>query len=597
MGACNNKETAVNPPELTLTLYGGDWAFSIHVTNCGAGAFPALVEEFDRNIRPATCQIVLSQRPPQAGVRIEEADDYEAELWLNGEPLSARDFNSLLLLAEPDLPDGGIDFDNTRDAWIFRSFTALTDEERAFVHKAAAKVGLIGPVEFVEVSPPAASYPRSISKLQGDLTIATSRQFKREKGMLRDLVHQDEDEWRGFLSRRAAQEVITPDPSAGSNFACLYDAEHCGDSRLSELLTLYDRVDIMPAPRSFAWSAKHQVSIPDLQELVRLKRVRLILPYSVAEYSADLLEAVIEVSRSAVVLSRALAIKTIERGQSKEPFLYAPMTSGQRATLLTVMSQCVTDARYRGLLSSYGRLSSMQHNLFMMRGALASLNFGVGAYLGDVFLNLGNKDARLELMTCGAGIEWALGLGDSYIPRNYGGFDETWNSQIIGSYLGHTPLQRADPVADRMHAVSDGLLSVSGVPPLEIAKNFHSLRASRFRNVARRLMQGTSSAAELQEAVAEINAEVKVFERRAERLAAWKLQTILKEAGIAAVAGKWGVLASFGAAWLYEMLEDKIPPRVRDELADARAMLTGLATGPSLDAVIVSRSRKAIGRE
>lgn len=141
-------------PELTLTLYGGDWTFTIHVANCDAAAFPALVTDFDRNIRPASCHIVLSQQPPQVSVRIEEVVDYEAELWLNGEPLSSRDFNILLLLAEPDLPAGGIDFDNTRDSWIFRSSAVLTDKDRVSVQRAATKVGLVGPIEFVQESPP-----------------------------------------------------------------------------------------------------------------------------------------------------------------------------------------------------------------------------------------------------------------------------------------------------------------------------------------------------------------------------------------------------------------------------------------------------------
>jgi len=235
--------------------------------------------------------------------------------------------------------------------------------------------------------------------------------------------------------------------------------------------------------------------------------------------------------------------------------------------------------------------------MFMMRGALASLGFGVGAYLGDVFLKLGNKDARIELMTCGAGIEWALGLGASYIPRDYGGFDETWNSQIIASYLGKTRLRPSDPIANRMHIVSDGLLAVSGVPPLEVARNFHSLPASRFRNLARRLMEDAPSASELQNAIDQINADVKHFERRAERLASWKINILVSGAISAAVGDHWPVTASVGAEWIYAMLEHKIPAKLRDELADTRAMLTGLATGSSLDAVIVSRSRKAIAKK
>lgn len=586
-------------PELTLKLYGEDFNFELYVADCDEGTFSPLAEYFDHSIRPVTCNIRLSQQIPQAGFPIEDVDDYEAELWLNGEPLPVRDFNNLLSLAEPALPDGGIDFDNDRNTWVFRSFTSLTDGQKNCVQRATKKVGIIGPVDFVEVSSPATPVLPSVSapRKQGDLNLITSRNLKHTSGTLRDLVQQDEDEWRNFLSRRARQEIVVPEPVSPQNFACLYDVEHCGDSRLSELLTIYDRVDIMPERHSFEWSTKHQISLPDLQELVRLKRVRIILPYSVVNYPSTLLEAVAEVDRSSIVLSRSLAAKTITQGQMKEPFLYAPLTSSQRASILSAMSQSATDEKYRGLLSSYGQLFSGQHDLFMMRGALASLGFGVGAYLGEVFLKLHNKDARIELMTCGAGIEWALGLGASYIPRDYGGFDETGNSQIIASYLGKTRISPSDPVANRMHIISDGLLAVSDVPPLEVARNFHSLPASRFRNLAQRLMEATPDALELQNAIDQINVDVKHFERRAERLTSWKMSVLINGAILAAVEHNWPTTASVGAAWLYAMLEDKIPAKLRDELAYARTMLTGLATGSSLDAVIVSRSRNAIAKK
>ena len=594
-------------PELTMTLYGTDWQFTLYVENFDDEPFPALTKNFDDSVRPMTCNISLSQQIPPVGALIEEVDNYEAELWLNGEPLPVAAGNNLLSLAESALPEGEIDFDNDQDTWVFRSFTLLTDDEKSCVQKAAIKVGLVGPVDFIVISPPAATAPSPVSSSdrQGNLDLITSRHLKHAPDKLRDLVHQDEDEWREFLSRRANQEIVEHDSAASSKSACLYDVEHCGDSRLSELLTIYERVDITPDRHSFDWCSKHQVPLPDLQELVRLKRVRIILPYSAANYPSALIEAVAEVDRSAIVLSRALAAKSIEHGQKKEPFLYAPLTSAQRAAILSGMSQTVTDERYRGLLTSYGEMFSIQHDMFMMRGALASFGVGVGAYLGDVFLKLSDNDARIELMTCGAGIEWALGLGASYIPRDYGGFDETNNSQIIASYLGRTKLLPSDPIANRMHVISDGLLAVSGVPALEVAKNFHSLPASRFRNLARKLMSATPSASELREAVDQINVDVRAFERRSERLASWKLQIPIAGAAGIPIAGAAGIAfddytvsaTSIGAAWLYSVLKHKIPEKAHNEVSDAIAMLTGLATGSSLDAVVVSRSRKAIAKK
>lgn len=583
-------------PELNMTLYGTDWEFTLHVENCNDEDFLDLKKFFEHNVRPASCHISLSQQIPPVGGLIEEVHDYEAELWLNGEPLPSAVIDNLLSLAEAAMPEGKIDFDNDKGTWVFRSLIPLTDDEKSCVQKAVNKVGLIGPLDFIAIDSSVATplSPVSNSDRVDDLDLITSRDLRRAPGKLRDLVQQDEDEWRAFLSRRASQEIVELDSTVPSKSACLYDVEHCGDSRLSELLTIYERVDIMPQRHSLEWSQKHQVPMRDLQELVRLKRVRIVLPYSTANYPSALVEAVAEVNQSAIVLSRALAARTIEHGQKKEPFLYAPLTANQRAVILAGMSRIVTEDGYRELPASYGELFSKQHDLFMMRGALASFGVGVGAYLGDMFLKLGDKDARLELETCGAGIEWALGLGASYVPRSYGGFDETNNSQIIASYLGRTRSLPSDPIANRMHMVSDGLLALSGVPALEVARNFDSIQAKRFRNLARKMMSATPNASELQELVHRVNADVTTFERRSDRLTSWKVQIPIAGAAGLALDNFVGPAASVGAAWLYGVLKHRLPTRVHKEVADAIAMLTGLATGSSLDAVIVSRSRRAI---
>lgn len=589
-------------PELTITLYRNDWNFTLYVSNCNDEIFPSLAKYFDLNVRPITCNIKLSQQIQQAGVLIEEVDNYEAELWLNGEPLSVLKLNNLLLLAEPALPDGGIDFDNDRNTWIFQSSISLTDEEKARIQSASKKVGIIGHVEVVKTSPRSETAPIQVStpNWQGDLHLVSSRLLKQTPNSLKNLVEQDEDEWRAFLSRRARQEIMKPDPDTLQNFACLYDVEHCGDSRLSELLTIYDRVDIIPPIKSdLEWCLKHQVPLSDLQELVRLKRVRIILPHSLENYHPSLLESIVEVDQSSIVLSRTLAAKTIVRGQKKEPLLYAPLTSNQRTAILSALYQSVIDEKYRDLLKSYGQLFSGQHDLFMMRGALGSFGCGVGAYLGEVFFKLTNKDARLELMTCGAGVEWALGLGASYIPRNYSGYDETRNSEIVASYLGKTRLRQPDPVANRIHIISDGLLAVSGVPPLEMAKNFHSLPASRFRNLAKQLMVASPDESKLQSAIDQINADVRAFEHRAERLARWKIGSLLTGTAVASIESNLmiGTATSVIAFWLYEILEHHLPAKIQNELADIKYMLVGLTTGSTLDAVVVSRSRKAISNK
>ena len=73
-------------PELTMTLYGNGWHFTLYVENCEDDAFPALAKYFHDKVRPITCNVRLSQQIPQDSTSIEDKEDYEAELWLNGNP-------------------------------------------------------------------------------------------------------------------------------------------------------------------------------------------------------------------------------------------------------------------------------------------------------------------------------------------------------------------------------------------------------------------------------------------------------------------------------------------------------------------------------
>ncbi len=173
------------------------------------------------------------------------------------------------------MPIGDIDFDNKSASWVFTSRRKLKADEKLSIQDAARKIGILTDIDFnVSIppkKPPKASTTPTIEK--NNVTLITSNQLKQAPKPIRSLVEKDEDEWRSFLSRRSNQEIINDKPSAPSKFACLYDAEHCGESRLSELLTIYDRVDILPNILSTDWLSKHHLSLQDLQELVKLKRV------------------------------------------------------------------------------------------------------------------------------------------------------------------------------------------------------------------------------------------------------------------------------------------------------------------------------------
>ena len=113
-------------------------------------------------------------------------------------------------------------------------------------------------------------------------------------------------------------------------------------------------------------------------------------------------------------------------------------------------------------------------------------------------------------------------------------------------------------------------------------------------------MRANGSTLELEEAVKTLNADVAAFERRADRLARWKVDTLLVAALTKPVTDLIDNKLGYGsivAAWLYENLKARIPAAVQAELAFAAHMLASLATFSSFDAVIVSRSKKTIRKD
>lgn len=577
-------------------LYETPSEFFFLVKGCG-DRFDEIAKVFDQEIRPVTCPMRLIQAMTAVLTPVDEAQQYGDELWLQGDPISVPVANQILNLTEADLPIGGIDFSNEDDTWIFLTHAPLAEGAKARVQKAYAKMGFIGEISF-RTQEPSGQLP-AVSRWKPDgLQLSSSRSLCLHSTAVRRLVEEDETTWRDFLDSRGGQGE-RPSAEKSDQFSCLFDTADRGDIRLSELLTIYDRIDIIPARDNPNWLVDHRLSVPELLELVSLGRCRVVLPYSAELCRPDLLDGIAELNPSAVVLSRDLAVKTVQTGQHKEPLLYGPFTALQRTAILNALHQVAPNDLFKSIVTCYGEMFRRQHYALMMNGAMASLSCGVGAYLGEVIEKLHGKDARIELASAGAGIEWAMALGSTWIPRSFGeGYDETGNCHLIASFLGRTTAIPVDPIGPRMHLLADGLLAMTDVPPMEIARNFNSGSVREFRGLAMRLMQAAPSHEEMRNAIDQINTETVKFERRASRLAKWKIDTLIvgglgKPIGDALDA-QMGPYASVMSAWLYEHLKRKIPSAYGEHLFGAMQTLLGLALAPSADAVIVSRSRQKL---
>lgn len=550
-------------------------------------------------IRPMTCPLGLVNLVPVDGVLLDDTQSYEKELWLNDAPLSVPDLNRLLGLVDPTLPIGGIDYSFDHDSWLFKSFEPLSGGQRDQLRVAMKTLGIETDVQFETVNRPSGEAP-TVTHSAGplDLALATSRSAQLAP-QVRQLLARDEDEWRDFLKQRSAHAPLQA--SIDERGECLFDAADKSDVRLSELLTLYERINLIPDHTDSHWLRRHGIGLAELQELVALGRCRLVLPFSADRYSPELLAVVAEVDSDALILSRSLAKRVVIAGQTKDPLLYGPFTNSQRAQILSLLHKETPGggSHQKILGQSYSTVLKNQHYGFMMNGAAVCLGSGIGAYLGELIFQLRGQDARLELGVAGASVEWAIGLGAALIPRSFGGgYDETGNCHSVASFISRTRAKPVDPVAQRMHTLVDGLLAVADIPALEVARNFRGGSAQRFHSFAARLMRQAPTSDSMREAVEQINVETQKFERRRERLRKWRLDTAAvaiaaKPVGDA-IDANFGSYASVGASILYEHLAAHAPKRLGDVLREIAAIMQGLMMGPSLDAVIVSRSRSRL---
>ncbi len=582
-------------PNIKISLFSMGDEFQIFASGRDDG-FEILEKHLD-DFRTVTCPLRPIKEIPNGVLPIDESEPYEAELWLYGSPFNVSDLNRLMFLADGKLPEGTLDYVHDPEGWEFSSPTPLSMESQHQILVAARKIVPISSIRFVTTQVcEEKSSPKSRKGAHDGLELIISRSREIVSTRVRGVVEADEDAWREFLRDRADQKIVGMSSPPPRTFTCLFDAADRSDIRLSELLTLYDRIDVIPDKNDPNWMGRHKVTVKDFQELVRLGRCRLVIPYSANQCDAYLMDALCDVDPSSIILSRSLAMKTIETGQCKDPLLYAPLSAIQRAGILGALYESSSDPRFLEILESYGEIFQNQHHAFMMNGACANITSGIGRYLGDAIYKTTGRDARIELSIAGAGIEWALSLGASYIPRKFGeGYDETNNCNLIASFLGRTQAKQVDPVAERMHLLVEGLLAVADIPPLEVARNFHSAAEKRFKGLAAKLMHQAPSREEMSQAVSQINADVKAFEGRTSSLRKWKLDTL----GVGVTAKYVNDLldanvpyGSVLAAWFYEILKNKVPNSLKDELSFASQMIIGLAASPSLDAVIVSRSRK-----
>jgi len=569
--------------------------FWVHALDVG-DQFTDLAEQFEHEFRPMTVPLELVLEVGDHLVPVDEAQDSASEAWLHGHPLSTWEVNHLLQLTDINMPVGSFDIAEHRNAWLFKTAVELTLDQRDRVAAGVVKLGFTGPIEFASVpiqTPVSTADFRLKDQQVAPLVMSSSA----PSVPIRRLIERDEDDWRQSLDGRLRTQVAPPAEATVS--ACLFDAGIEGPIELSELLTLYDRIDVIPGRNDPHWLSRLKIDREDFVRLVAMKRCRLVVPFSADLCRPDVLEAVAELDLDGVVLSRQLAVRARAAAMCKDPLLYGPFSNAERIAVLQALGQAASLPFYTAMLGSYAEIFERQQWQLAMHGAMSFAFSGIGWLVADAHFRQHGLDGRLEMGIAGAGLEWSMALGSTWIPRHFGaGYDETNNCHMLASFMGRSPFVAQDPVAPRMHLLSDGLLALSGVPPMEVARNFDTAAVRDFRTLSRRLLREAITIEEMEVAVQRINSETKRFESRLERLAKWKVHSLL--AGVVAkpvldVADtQLSPFASLTIAWLSDVIYSKLPPETQAQAVQALKSILGLALAPSADAVVVSRSRSSL---
>lgn len=597
-------------PQYNAELYVRDWHYELLVEGVEPTQFDALAKHFDQNVRPISCAIRLVHDQSPGTSLVIDVITYRDELWVSHEPLRMVDAQRAFVMARANLPKGELNYEPQKGQWTFTAEDAISEEAQLRVREAFAVINQPGNLH-IEVQAPKLEKPFESTVAAADKTktervtapalsldIRTSVELSRYPLTLRRLAERDEEDWRVFLRRRAERSISQPSMQP-SELACLFDAQDESAISLSELLTLYDRVNILPPTRGVGGRGaleRFSLSEPDFQELVRLGRVRLVLPYSVEHYDARLIEAAFNAHPDAVVMSRGLAARSISSGQAKDPLLYGPFDRSQRQQVLHALSRIRREGGLGRLVDSYGKIIAGQHQLFMDRGALASLGAGFGAHIANV---MGSGHApNFGVMLAGAHVEWSLALGATYVPLTMREFSLDNEVALVGSFYGRASQVPHAPFADRMHEVANGLLAVSDVPALDVARNLSSPALQRFRNVARKMLRHAATIEEIQAAVGQLNEEVMRYESRIDTLKRWNVFELAGHTATHGVAAYLhhasGLAGSVLGLWLVEKLYEQLPHVMQDELENTADAIRGLALSPSYDAVVLRQTREAL---
>ncbi|SHN74253.1 hypothetical protein SAMN04487896_3435 [Paenibacillus sp. ov031] len=496
---------------------------------------------FKKTIKALATPIFLVEQVPEEAIRLDDRPLQEA-VQVVGEMLNQNDFDDqIALLIPPDFPNYRF-YLQQREGWILEVERTITDSEYdCFIYSLDRLQGFTRP-DNIKLLINSQIHSKNINAEPSLDLIPSRRSSMNVSSELKKQWEFDEQLWVDqsvsiLTSDDYIKEESLPTTWKQNGSSCLLDLSVSGAQDIRNYLTMYQTVNIVAPPSFDHVSVLSTLGITEkeLIELVRLDRVKILLPQDINHYEQKFLEELVESAPHNLMFSRQLALRTIADSRKRNPLLYPNLETEEKQRLLSALHGLAlklidpkSQAWVRALAIQLSEIWNA-NTLVAFRGAMGTAPTGYGTLIAAIIESQTGKDYRFELITASHAVEWAGALKSTLCPtgeeahiRNsetlanmYSGVNNEWNMEFMS-----TP-----------NIATEGILTIANsVPVLELATAFKGGDIARFHMLIQRISKHQHPE-ERKQIIDAFNNAVKSFERNKNRVNAWDIRGVLVDIG------------------------------------------------------------------
>ncbi len=267
---------------------------------------------------------------------------------------------------------------------------------------------------------------------------------------------------------------MLPASFARTKTACLVNAAVFAPKNLRIYLTLYDVVYLIAplAEKLDPHLAALSASKSEVLELLRIGRLRLVVPQAIDRYDSHWLGEAAEAAPHALLLSRRLAAASLLETRRRWPIFFAPIGIDERVAILSVLAKAVDHVPNRTKLWFSSLLETLTVNWLdgelnvNHQGAMGTSICGVPELAAALVRRARGHDARLEFWSAGMDVEWAAALGAAVCPKGADAYSEDGLVELIAGLFSVAGHEGVVVVAPEAFVALDEILAVDSDVPL-----------------------------------------------------------------------------------------------------------------------------------